>query len=58
MYITKKTALKDYPPKEFFMVVIGITFLSILGGFMDGTSVAGIFKIGLTHLTGTTTKLA
>lgn len=47
--------LNDLPRRQFAVVVMGICVLAFIGGFLNGLSVAGVFRIGLTHLTGTTT---
>lgn len=39
----------------FLLFVSGATVLSIIGGFLNGLSFSGVYRVGLTHLTGATT---
>ena len=49
--------LKDAPLPEFLFVVSCLCLLSFIGGFVNGMCIAGIFKMGLTHLTGVSTNM-
>jgi uncharacterized membrane protein YoaK (UPF0700 family) len=55
---TPTTALKDFRGGSFFSVVAWASILCFNGGFVNGVSVAGVFRIGLTHMTGITTTSA
>eukprot|EP01102_Stenamoeba_stenopodia_P017385 TRINITY_DN6218_c0_g3_i2.p1 TRINITY_DN6218_c0_g3~~TRINITY_DN6218_c0_g3_i2.p1 ORF type:complete len:273 (-),score=36.58 TRINITY_DN6218_c0_g3_i2:52-870(-) len=50
--------LKDYKGKSFLAIVAWSCILCFNGGFVNGISVAGVFRLGLTHMTGLTTKSA
>jgi len=50
--------LKDYHRTSFIAVMIGTCFLCFNGGYVNGVAVAGIYHLGLTHMTGLTTKSA
>lgn len=53
---TPTTPLKDYNRASFLAVVVWSCVLCFNGGFVNGVSVAGVFHLGLTHMTGLTTK--
>ena len=39
-------------------MIIGASILSTVGGFLNAACAAGVYHIGLSSVTGTTTKLA
>jgi len=50
--------IKDLPRSQFLLVVLGASVLSLIGGYMNGMSLGGMFGVGITHLTGPTTNAA
>lgn len=50
--------INELPRSHFTLIVAFVTALSFNGGFINGVSISGFFGVGLTHLTGTTTKAA
>lgn len=47
--------LKDFPRFMFIMVVLRATYLNFIGGFINAVCIAGLWGIGITHLTGVST---
>lgn len=50
--------LQDLSNAWFAIIVACTCILNWMGGFMNGSALAGVFKTTLTHLTGTTTRVA
>eukprot|EP00697_Spironema_sp_BW2_P016189 gnl/Spiro4/7321_TR3835_c0_g1_i1.p1 gnl/Spiro4/7321_TR3835_c0_g1~~gnl/Spiro4/7321_TR3835_c0_g1_i1.p1 ORF type:complete len:355 (+),score=106.10 gnl/Spiro4/7321_TR3835_c0_g1_i1:77-1066(+) len=47
--------LKDYKTKYFVLVMCGAVVYAFAGGFINAMCIAGVYRTGLTHLTGSTT---
>lgn len=50
--------IHDLPAHEFWGIVLGTVVLSVVGGCMNGLALAGVFKLAVTHVTGSTTMSA
>jgi uncharacterized membrane protein YoaK (UPF0700 family) len=58
MYPAKGVHLKDFKTEWFVLVMFCACVFAFNGGYINAVSFAGVWKTGLTHLTGSTTNSA
>ncbi|KAI9221605.1 hypothetical protein BC828DRAFT_366082 [Blastocladiella britannica] len=52
------STLDKFATREFYTVVIGGTILATLAGFINAVTMAGAYKVTVSHVTGHTTRMA